>query len=248
MYVRELNLFVTAMPLEDKLAVLSLRKLFEDHGFYYHWTSGSRGTQSQTLRAARGIISYSTELYRRYQDYRYILGCNVGEHIDDYWNVDGGRELSGTWTGFTRFTVLNEKPPNGYTWSGEGLTRKQTTSRPDTLWPQIWKNMSDASKRKDKQKWAIEKPKLDNARTLRGIFFIDPDDEQYKDIIQHARRKLEVPMPAAMPCKIQRGTYRETCRVEKDCKTKYACIVEADESTKKRMEGSPHKDHEDHIA
>ena len=31
--------------------------------------------------------------------------------------------------------------------------------------------MSDATKRKEKQKWAIEKPKLDNARRLRGIFY-----------------------------------------------------------------------------
>ena len=30
------------------------------------------------------------------------------------------------------------------------LTRKQTTSRPDTLWPEIWKDMSDASRRKKK--------------------------------------------------------------------------------------------------
>ena len=51
-----------------------------------------------------------------------------------------------------------------------------------------------------------------------------------------------------MLCKIQREKYRVTCRVEKDCKTKYACIVEADESTRKRMEGSPHKNHEDQIA
>ena len=39
--------------------------------------------------------------------------------------------------------------------------------------------MSDASKRKAKQKWAIEKPKLDNARQLRCIFFIEPDDEEF---------------------------------------------------------------------
>ena len=52
----------------------------------------SRG-ESQTLRAERRITSYSTEIYRRYQDYRYILGCDVGENIDDYWNVDGDREL-----------------------------------------------------------------------------------------------------------------------------------------------------------
>ena len=55
-------------------------------------------------------------------------------------------------------------------------------------------------------------------------------------------------MPAAMPCKTRREKYRETCRVEKKCKTKCACIVEADEIMRKRMEGSPHKNHEDHIA
>ena len=40
--------------------------------------------------------------------------------------------------------------------------------------------MSDASKRKEKQKWAIEEPKLDNARIFRGIYFIDPADEECK--------------------------------------------------------------------
>ena len=73
--------------------------------------------------------------------------------MDDHWNVDGDRELSDTWTGFTRFSLLNERQPDGYTLSGERLTRKQTTSRPDNAWPDLWKHMSDASKRKEKQKW-----------------------------------------------------------------------------------------------
>ena len=47
------------------------------------------------------------------------------KNIDDYWNVDGDRELSDTWTGFTRFTILKEKPPDGYMWSG-GETDKKT--------------------------------------------------------------------------------------------------------------------------
>ena len=55
-------------------------------------------------------------------------------------------------------------------------------------------------------------------------------------------------MPAAMPCKLQREKYRETCRGAENCETKYACIVEADESTRKRLEGTLHEDHEDHIA
>ena len=73
---------------------------------------------------------------------------------------------------------------------------------------------------KEKQKWAVEKPKLDNARKLCGIYCSGSDDEEFKDIMKNARRKLEVQMPAAMPCKTQREKYRKTCRVEKKCKTK----------------------------
>ena len=36
---------------------------------------------------------------------------------DDSWNVDGNRELSGSWKGSTLFTILNETPPNGNTCS-----------------------------------------------------------------------------------------------------------------------------------
>ena len=62
------------------------------------------------------------------------------------------------------------------------------------------------------------------------------------------RRKLEVPMQAAMPCRTGRKEYRETCSVLHNCKTKDACIVEADESTRKRMEGTLHHGHKDHTA
>ena len=68
--------------------------------------------------AERSIIPTSTDIYRRDQGYKYVTGCNVGEGIDDYWNVDGDRQLSDTWTSFTRFTILDEKPTDGYTWFG----------------------------------------------------------------------------------------------------------------------------------
>ena len=41
-YVRELDLFVTVMLLEDTPAGLSLGEHFEDHGYNYHWTSGQK--------------------------------------------------------------------------------------------------------------------------------------------------------------------------------------------------------------
>ena len=31
------------------------------------------------------------------------------KHIEDYWNVDGDRDLSDAWTGFTRFTIIGRK-------------------------------------------------------------------------------------------------------------------------------------------
>ena len=102
-------------------------------------------------------------------------------------------------------------------------------------------------KSKAKQKWAIEKPKLDNARQLRGIFFIEPNDEEFKHTMKNARRKLEITMPAAMPCKAPVNCRGETCRNFGKHKTKYACIVDADESMRIRLEGLPHKYHEDHI-
>ena len=36
------------------------------------------------------------------------------KRIDDQWNIDGSRDLSDPWTGFTRFTLLEEKTPEGY--------------------------------------------------------------------------------------------------------------------------------------
>ena len=39
--------------------------------------------------------------------------------IDDYWNIDGSRDLSDSWTGFTQFSLLEEKRPDGYMWSGD---------------------------------------------------------------------------------------------------------------------------------
>ena len=157
------------------------------------------------------------------------LDVMLEKQIEDYWNMDGETELSDAWTGFTRFVLRKGRPPEGFSWSRERLTRKQKTS-PDDVWPDMWKVMSDAAKKKAKQRWAIEKPKLDNARQLRGIFFIEPNDEEFKLTMKAARRKLEVPMPAAMPCEIPIKSSGETHRNIGTRKTKYACVVDAGES------------------
>ena len=116
------------------------------------------------------------------------------------------------------------------------------------MYGQICGNLCPMQKKKKaKQRWAIEKPKLENARQLRGIFFSEPDDEEFKLPMKAGRRKLEVPMPAAMLCKIPIKSSGETHRRIGKRKTKYACVVDADESTRPRLEGAGHKPHQDHI-
>ena len=52
------------------------------------------------------------------------LDVKQEKRIDDYWNIDGSRDLSDPWTGFTQITLLEEKPPDGYMWSGGRFLEK----------------------------------------------------------------------------------------------------------------------------
>ena len=93
------------------------------------------------------------------------------------------------------------------------------------------------------------KTKLDDAWRLRGIYFIDLEDKEFKETIRNARKKLETPMAPAMPCK----TCKKSKHVEISCKTnnfklKFTCILEASEPTSLRLEESLPNDREDHIA
>ena len=164
------------------------------------------------------------------------LDVKQEKRIDDYWNIDGSRDLTDPWTGFTQVTLLDEKAPDGYMWSGERLTRKQLTSRPDHLWPELWKSMGKHAKLKEKRKWSEEKLHLENARKLRGIYFIDLEE--------NARKKLETSVAPAMPCKIMKKC---GSGASNKIKSKLACILEADESTRMRMGNSIPHCHEDHI-
>ena len=106
--------------------------------------------------------------------------------------------------------------------------------------------MGKHAKLKEKQKWSDERLHLENARKLRGIYFIDPEDMEFKETIKNARKKLETSGAPAMPCKIMKKNCGsgESNKIE----TKLACILEADESTRMRMGNSKPHYHEDHIA
>ena len=77
------------------------------------------------------------------------------------------------------------------------LAKIQGTTRPDNVWPEVWTKIGKATDKREEQEWVNEKPKLDNARRLGGICFIDPEDGEYEETIKNARRKLEVHVGAA---------------------------------------------------
>ena len=139
-------------------------------------------------------------------------------------------------------------------WSGERLTKIQATTRPDHVWPEVWTNIGKVAQNREKQGWEKEKPKLDNTWGLRGIYFIDHDDQDNKETLENARRKVERPMVLAMPCELKGANNitkvfaHSEIACEKTPKTICGCILESHESTRQRLESSQPKNHEDHIA
>ena len=162
----------------------------------------SRWTQSQTLLAERRIIPYSTEIHWRIQNYSHEFGCQAREAhrwlLEYRWVSRLVRSLDRF---HTIYSIGRRTSRRIYVVRGR-LTRKQLTSRPDHPLPELWKSIGKHAKLKEKQKWSNPKLHLENARKLRGIYFIDPEDKEFKETIKNARKKLESSVAPAMPFKI----------------------------------------------
>ena len=99
--------------------------------------------------------------------------------IDDNWNVDSGKHLSDSWRGFTKFTLLKEKPPKGY-------TERETDKNSNDYRTRFC--VARSMEKLVKPLGIKEKPKLDDARPPRRIYFIDPDDVEYKETQKHEEK------------------------------------------------------------
>ena len=130
-----------------------------------------------------------------------------------------------------------------------GIDEKTADIQARSFMARILGEMGKNAKLKEKQKWSHEKLHLDNARKLRGIHFIDPEDKEFKETIKNARKKLKTPMVPAMPCKTSKNSQHGVTRgASNEIKSKLACILETSESTRLRMGESLPNHHEDHIA
>ena len=74
-------------------------------------------------------------------------------------------------------------------------------------------------------------------------------DKEFKETIKNARKKLETQVAPAMLCKTSKNSQHVvTNGKSNETKSKFACILEASESTRLRVGESLPNHHEDHIA
>ena len=136
------------------------------------------------------------------------------------------------------------------------IDKIQTTTRPDHAWPEVRTKIGKAAQNREKQEWAKKKPKLDNARRLRGIFFIDLEEQNCKETLKQMqgenwkdlrhpsckekkRKKLQM---ASRKCLHKRRLHPRRLQ------NNHGRIVESHESTKQRVESFQPENHEDHKA
>ena len=77
-YVHDLNLFVKMQLLEETLAVLSLGKLHEDHGYSNEWVSGQN--TRLTKRGEQFYAKRTTSCLLLFQGYPPVLGAIRRQH------------------------------------------------------------------------------------------------------------------------------------------------------------------------
>ena len=74
-----------------------------------------------------------------------------------------GEKYSDAWTRLHKIHFIERKA----TWRkkhglGTRLTRNETTSRPDKVWPDMWKHMSDAAERRKQSKNGLSRNQKPN--------------------------------------------------------------------------------------
>ena len=60
--------------------------------------------------------------------------------------------------------------------------------------------MSKAAQRKEKQQWTIQKPKVDNAGKLSGIYFMDPEDTEFKETMKTRGATVGIAYKSSQSC------------------------------------------------
>ena len=121
-------------------------------------------------------------------------------NVNDFWRDTKCPALSGLWTGRTVFDIIRPKPPDGYKYiCGWRKTKIQKTTRPDSMIPEEFNRLSKKNKAKEIEKWKIEGPKLEAARTRAKVHFVPVAEvEEYEKTLAEAKAKFSIPDAPAM--------------------------------------------------
>ena len=86
-YVKELDLYVTVMLLEDTPTVLSLGKLCEDHRENYHWTSGQKPQLIKKGRRMKPKNQIQMTTTRKHEETRRMICQNGYRSSGTVWEM-----------------------------------------------------------------------------------------------------------------------------------------------------------------
>ena len=130
-------------------------------------------------------ILNSTSIHWRDQNFSYKLGCDVLEYrrkprpiIFVYW--------------VHTIHHIGQELPDGFTWSGERLTKKQNDIEASLV---LARDMERHVRSNATKSGLWEKRKLGSARRLRVIYFIDPAGADLKETIWNSGRNWKSRCP-----------------------------------------------------
>ena len=125
--------------------------------------------------------------------------------IGDYWNVDRASICQILGEDLQSSLFWKKKLPRGYAWSGGDWQKFRRLPDQIFVLPEEWTKIGKAIHKREKQDWEKENQKLDNARKLRGLYSIDPDDREYSEILKKHKKKNKKD-PWHQPCHAKDGS------------------------------------------
>ena len=153
------------------------------------------------------------------------LDVNQEKPIDDYWNIDGSRDLSDPWTGFTQFTNWKKNLQKDICCLGEDWRENSRHSG------QIIYGQDSGRKCERMPSWRRSKNGHTKSSTsithdnCVGSVWIDPEDKEFQKTMNNPRKKLETPIARALPSKKMMNNKNCGSGAPNKVKSKLACFL-----------------------
>ena len=174
------------------------------------------------------------------------LDVMMEKHIEDDWNVDGKRII---WCVDTLHKIhLIERKATWRIYMVRGDAQENKLPLVLTMYGQIRGRICLMQRKRKKNKDGLSRHQNSTMPDNWEEYSLSNQTMNISSTSSKAaRRKLEVPMPAAILCKIPIKEQCETFRNIGKRRTRFACIVDADESRRPRVQGAVHISPQDHI-